>query len=223
MIVFDPDHLFPLLDPGSHTYSEAQNHSAQVDSHLGFHFQNIEENLLKNHRYKSDHEAVQPWVGLPVQAMQTPYTEIRYILSLLNPQPGQSIVDLGCAYGRMGHVVGHHYPAVHFTGYELVKERVEEGLKTLKPFAYANVRLETCDLSRPEFAPPQANTYFIFDFGSASAIEKTLQDLRIIAQNQAITVVARGRGIRHQIYQSHPWLHQMKDPQNFGHFTLFRS
>jgi len=223
MIEFALGDLFPLLDPSSHTYKEAQEHSAQVDQHLGFHFLGIEEQLLKNQSYLKTEEAVQTWAGLPVQAMQTPYSEIHQILSLLNPKSQDTVIDLGCSYGRMAHVIGAHYPLVNFIGYELVKERVEEGNRVLSNFDYPRVRLETCDLSSQDFTPPVAEYYFIFDFGSRVAIEKTLEDLRGIARGKEIVVVARGRGIRHQIYQGHPWLCQIKTPEVYDHFTVFRS
>lgn len=223
MISLDPGLLFPLLDPKSLTYKEAQNHSAQVDQHLGFQFQEIEEHLLKNQTYQKSEELVQTWAGLPVQAMQTPYTEIRHILSLLDPKPQQTVIDMGCSYGRMAHVIGQHYPEVNFIGYELVKERVDEGQRVLRLCNYPRVNLEACDLSSPAFTPIAADFYFIFDFGSKPAIEKALDDLRVIAQKKNITLIARGRGIRHQIYQSHPWLCEINPPENYDHFTIFRS
>lgn len=223
MILFDPGDPFPLLDPRTHTYRDAQAHSTQVDRHLGFHFQNIEEALVKQDPYQKQDEAVQTWRGLPVQAMQTPYTEIRYLLSLLNPIPGQSISDLGCAYGRMAFVIGRHYPEVSFTGFELVQERVREGQRVLAQFPFPKVHLEAADLSSAGFQPPISDFYFIFDFGSKSAIDKSLNDLRGIARRQPVTVIARGRGIRHEIYQSHPWLSAINTPEVHDHFTIFRS
>jgi hypothetical protein len=73
------------------------------------------------------------------------------------------------------------------------------------------------------FKPVLAQYYFIFDFGSAPAIDKTLEDLKAIAKHQSIRVVARGRYIRHRIYQSHPWLSSVNEPQDFDHFTIFTS
>jgi precorrin-6B methylase 2 len=154
--------------------------------------------------------------------MQTPYTEIRQILDLLSPKKGSTMVDLGCAYGRMAHVVGHHYSEVNFIGYELIDERVQEGNRVLAEFNYPRCRLETADLSDANFLPPLAEYYFIFDFGSRSAIEKILNDLKTISLQKEITIVARGRGIRNWIYQGHPWLYAIQEPQIFDHFSIFR-
>lgn len=193
-----------------------------VDAHLGFQTEEIEKMLLNHWGPKTVSSDVQAWVGLPVQAMQTPYTELRQILDLLSPEDTSTVVDLGCAYGRMAHVVGHHYPHVNFIGFELVGERVQEGRRVLANFDYPRCRLETVDLSAPDFTPPPAEYYFIFDFGSRPAIEKILEDLKKISLQKSITVVARGRGIRNWIYQSHPWLYAMNEPQIFDHFSIFR-
>lgn len=193
-----------------------------MDEYLGFQTEAIEEKLLTEQGAKTLESDVQAWIGLPVQAMQTPYTEIRQILSLLRPEPGSTVVDLGCAYGRMAHVVGRHCSQVHFVGYELIPERVIEGRRVLEKFNYPLCRLETADLSATDFTPPPAEYYFIFDFGSRPAIEKILEDLKKISLQKSITVVARGRGIRNWIYQSHPWLYAVNEPQVFTHFSIFK-
>jgi len=213
---------FPQLPEASHSYTEAQAHSVLVDEYLGFRTEEIETKLQQEWGPKTLASDVQAWVGLPVQAMQTPYTEIRQILDLLLPVKESTIVDLGCAYGRMAHVVGRHFPDVNFIGYELVPERVSEGNRVLSKFHHPRCVLETADLSEAHFVPPVAEYYFIFDFGSRSAIEKILEDLKKIALQKSITVVARGRGIRHWIYQGHPWLFAIHEPRVFDHFSIFR-
>lgn len=185
-IKFDPSSPFPLLSDDEHSYQEAQAHSVVVDEWIGFRTAEIETKLLQSRDYDVQADASIPvnfWRGLPVQALQTPYTEIRSILALLNPQKGEFVVDLGCGYGRMGFVVGMHYPDVKFIGYELVDERVQEGLRLLQQFNYPLSHIETRDLTDPNFVPATAQYYFIFDFGSAPAIDKTLEDLRSIAQS----------------------------------------
>jgi SAM-dependent methyltransferase len=225
-IEFNPDGPFPLISDDEHTYQEAQEHSVVVDEWLGFKTAEVEQALLKSQSYNvqaDENIPVNFWRGLPVQALQTPYTEIRFILELLKPQDGQHIVDLGCGYGRMAFVVGKHYPGVKFTGYELVAERVDEGNRILEKFDYPLSAIKTQDLTDPQFVPVLADCYFIFDFGSAPAVDKTLEDLKRIAKKQSIQVVARGRYIRHRIFQSHPWLSEINEPQVFDHFTIFQS
>lgn len=223
---FDPSNPFPAVTYDELSYQEAQSYSVTVDEWLGFQTESVEKKLLTSQDYKvqADRDIpVQFWRGLPVQALQTPYTEIRWILNLLNPKENETVVDLGCGYGRMAFVMGLHYPDVNFIGYELVAERVNEGNRVLKNFAYPRARILTQDLTDPAFSPAVAEHYFIFDFGSAAAVDKTLEDLKKIAREKSIQVVARGRYIRHRIYQSHPWLASIHEPQAFDTFTVFQS
>ncbi|WP_413560924.1 methyltransferase domain-containing protein [Bdellovibrio sp. HCB209] len=225
-IEFSPARPFPLINDDEHTYQEAQEHSVVVDEWLGFKTAEVEKALITSEAYNvqaDENIPVNFWRGLPVQALQTPYTEIRQILEILKPQSGEHIVDLGCGYGRMAFVVGLHYPEVKFTGYELVEERVEEGNRILKKFNYPLSEIKTQDLTDRAFTPVEADYYFIFDFGSAPAVDKTLEDLKSIAKTRSIQVVARGRYIRHRIFQSHPWLSEINEPQVYDHFTIFKS
>ena len=115
MLGFDPENPFPLVKEDSHNYFEAQMHSALVDQWLGFSTDKIESDLSSLF-YENDHDDVQIWKDLSVQAMQTPYTELRFILDQLNLPGGSTILDLGCSNGRMGFVIGRNYPDLHFRG-----------------------------------------------------------------------------------------------------------
>jgi len=155
--------------------------------------------------------------------MLTPYLEIRSLLEFLKPLEGTTIADLGAGYGRMAFVIGTHFPNIHFIGYELVHERVEESHRCLEPRGFKNVQMIEADLSSPEFRPISADYYFIYDFGTRDAIEKTLQDLRTIAQTRAITVIGRGRASRDAIERSHPWLSQIIPPHHTRNFSIYQS
>ncbi|HWU42161.1 MAG TPA: class I SAM-dependent methyltransferase, partial [Bdellovibrio sp.] len=183
-IKFDPQNPYPLVTYEEHSYQEAQEHSVLVDQWLGFQTEQVEAQLLKSSNYKTQADQdipVQFWRGLPVQALQTPYCEIHWILTLLNPKENETVVDLGCGYGRMAFVLGQHFPKVNFVGYELVSERVAEGNRVLQHFPFPRAQILTQDLTDPNFKPLTAEYYFIFDFGSAPAVDKTLEDLKSIA------------------------------------------
>lgn len=221
-ISFDPCNPFPSLPVGSYSYSAAKTHAEKVDHHLGFSCLAVERKL----RPWISTDAVVPkpqetWQGLDVQSFQTPYVEIRSLLELMNLKPGQAVIDLGCAYGRMGHVIGKHFPENGLIGYELVAERVIEAQRILKNFSYPLVRIEARDLF--EQPPEMASHYFIYDFGSQAAIRKILDDLREISRHQKIQVIARGKGARFLIHQSHAWLTDIEAPQHYEHFSIYRS
>jgi hypothetical protein len=221
MLLFDANDPYPLLPADSHSYAEAQLHSAEVDAWLGLKTAMIEAMLVRENATSMDSQ--QRWIGLPTQTLLTPYTEIRTLLQKLNPRPRETIVDLGAGYGRMGFVIGRHFPEVRFIGYELVEERVNEGVRCLAPFEFSNVQLRVADLKAAEFRPEPAEFYFLYDFGSRDSIEKTLQDLRLIARAHKITVVGRGRASRDCIERQHPWLSQIIRPEHHAHFSIYHS
>jgi hypothetical protein len=197
----------------------AKEHAIQVDAFLGLKAHAIESSLRK-----SDVDSSVPqeaWIGLDVQSFLTPYLEIRTALELLHMQPGDRLVDLGCGYARMAHIMGRHYPSRFFIGYEVIPERVQEAQRILAPFHYANVRVEQRDLV--SLGPEPAEHYFIYDYGSNHAISKTLRDLQEIARSRPIQVIARGRASRFLIHRDCPWLSEVQTPRHFDTFSIYRS
>ncbi len=224
MLVFDPKEPYPHRPLDEVPYAEAQAHSDQVDQWLGLQTVEIEKALSKGSLGSvAPEKAHQLWIGLPVKSMLTPYTELRFLLEYLKPEPGQAVVDLGAGYGRMGFVAGSHFQGVRFVGYEFVPERVNEGRRCLGRFSFPGVELLQADLESPEFSPEPAEYYFLYDYGTRRAIEKTLLDLQRIAQSRPITVVGRGRASRDAIERAHPWLSAVVTPEHFAHFSIYRS
>jgi hypothetical protein len=203
-------------------YRAAQALSEHTDRWLGLETALTEQAL-------SGSDARQPgtqlWIGLPVQAMLTPYSELLQILEDLAPAPGQTVIDLGAGYGRMGFVIARHYPEVHFVGYELAAPRVREGLRCFQNqgLSPSRIQLLHADISAASFTPPSADYYFIYDYGTRDAIQKTLEDLRTLASSRPITVVGRGRATRDTIERRHPWLSQVISPQHRGNYSIYRS
>lgn len=218
---------FPLVPEEKYSYALAQAHSAKVDRWLGLETDKVEKELeTKGCRLRAPNskKGVQElWIGLASKSLLTPYIEIRNILNNLNPQVGDTIVDLGAGYGRMGFVIARHWPGVKFVGYEYSGERVRATLKCYENLEKNLLKLVHADLSDPEFVPARAQFYFIYDFGSRNAIRKTLHDLRRIAKDGPITVVGRGRSSRDLIERQHPWLSKVVPPVHGPQSTIYRS
>jgi hypothetical protein len=224
---FDASDPFPLVPEGQYTYQEEQEHSAKVDAWLGIETEIIEKEI-QSRRFTDElavaiknHEQV--WVGLPTEALLTPYTEIRRILETLKPKLNTCLIDLGSGYGRIGFVIGRHFPGVEFIGYEYVQKRVEESKRCLEKWKYPGVMIENVDLGAPDFVPKSADYYFLYDFGAKRTIEKVLQDLRSIARERPISVIGRGRSVRDIIELGHPWLSSVYAPTHHLHYSLYRS
>lgn len=229
MLKFSSRNPFPLIRKNDKSITDARirAHSDQVDAYLGMQIEQVEKKLRADGcRLEASTFPGKPqelWIGLAAKRFLTPYTEIRTILSLLKPKPGSTIVDLGAGYGRMGFVIGRHYPKNKFIGYEYVGERVKESRKCLKRLNHPLVKFRHADLSSLEFRPVTADYYFIYDYGTPEAISKTLIDLKKIAQEKPITVVARGRDSRDFIERHHPWLTKWELPKSYIYFSIYES
>ncbi len=194
-------------------YAQQQEESRRVDELLGLRTQEVEALIAgedtRERRY---------WIGLPVSALLTPYSEIHLMLSRL--LQARRVVDLGAGYGRMGFVIAKHFPHLDFLGIEVVEERVNEGSAALARYG-ASGRLVQGDLTKMPL--PEADTYFLYDYGSQSAIEKTLDDLRTRSLHEAVTVVGRGGATRSLIEKKHLWLSGVVEPEHFRNFSIYRS
>lgn len=218
VLKFDPKNPYPSCEV---SYAEAQAHSALVDTWLGLECESNEAAIEWSKVSVFDQNL---WRDLPPKTLMTPYTEFRALLERLAPKPSETIVDLGCAYGRCGFVIARHFPKVSFVGYEFVRERAEAGQRAIERAGLpSSIRIEVADLASPEFRPITAEYYFIYDFGSRRAIAKVLEDLRSIAQTKRIRVVGRGRAIRDAIEQTAPWLASVQEPEHFDHYSIYRS
>jgi len=202
--------LFPFSDA---TYADQQEQSRLIDIELGLRTDEIERTISGE-----DDRHTRYWIGLPTSALLTPYSEIRLMLSRL--PDARKVVDLGAGYGRMGFVIASHYPHVEFLGIEVVAERVLEGAAALRRFG-AKGELREGDLTEMDL--PDADTYFLYDYGSQSAIEKTLNDLKERALKHAVTVVGRGGATRSTIEKKHLWLSSVVEPEHFANFSIYRS
>lgn len=201
--------------------------SKALDQRLGLEVVNIEKDLLEEARRHRPHghmgnwgpdfhQGHQTWVGLDPQVLQTPYQELLKMCELLVLQPGEHVIDLGAGYGRLAWILKQKYPEVSFTGYEYVKERVDEGNRVLQ-----EELLIQQDLSDPDFELPVADSYFIYDFGKVQHIRKILQQLEDMAETNSFKVVARGRGTRSMIQHEHPWLAQINPPHHEENWSLY--
>lgn len=194
-----------------------RQHALMVDKILGFRVKYIEEMLVADARgFDPDgsheswgptmHNGVQTWVGLELQTLQTPYSELYRILQLLKLRPYQHVVDLGAAYGRMGIVTGGLLIKNSFTGYEFVKARVDEGNRIYQDLRMTRSKLIEADLSAKDFELPEADVYFIYDYGQVEHIDRTLNQIRAVSEKRPVKVVVRGKFTRRIISDRHEWL-----------------
>jgi len=221
--LFEKENPIPLVTREDILSQKAKVHSEFCDRFLGFNIANIEE-IIRHKRHSSDLEKFETWAHLPAQVFLTPYTELRYICSLLPLSPTDIVADLGCAYARMPHVLQRFYPEVRFLGLECVQERVDESIRVAKIWGIENCIIYLTDLSLESFDLPMAQHYFIYDTGTQSDVEKILLKMRerVFAKQNSFKVkslVLRGARSLEVARREHPWLPQpIESHQNFKIF-----
>jgi precorrin-6B methylase 2 len=143
------------------------------------------------------------------------------MLGALALPEGSHVVDLGAGYGRLGLVIAEACPKLRFTGFEISPERVAEARRVYALQGLDPGQMREADLSSPEFVPPAAQAYLIYDFGTRPAVEKVLRDLQTLARGQSFQVIGRGRLSRDLIERHHPWLSQVHPPRHMGNFSIY--
>lgn len=228
MVKFERRDPFPHLNLGSFSKLAALDHAEEADRDLGLRVEMIEATLSsKGSRAPApvssgDHQNL--WFGLEPRDLQTPYLEIRALLESVLPVGRQlEVVDLGCAYARMAFVIERHFPLVSFQGFEYVGERVNEARRVLEIAGAKRSRVDHADLTSKDFRLPRADVYFVYDYGTPAAIEKTLHDLKRVSSGRPLMIVARGRVVRYAIESRHPWLSRFEPNAPERAFTIYRS
>jgi hypothetical protein len=160
-------------------------------------------------------------VGLEHQTLQTPYSEIYRILQLVKLRPYQHVVDLGAAFGRMGVVIGGLFLKNTFTGYEYVSSRVDEGNRVYSELGLSRSCLVTQNLFAKDFAFPDADVYFIYDYGQVEHIDHTLGQIFQMSIKRPRKVVVRGKFTKQIIGNRHSWLGLVYEGRNQEMFSIY--
>ena len=213
-------------------YQTKQKHSDVVDDYYGFSVYDIESSLVDNAQVKfpngnykswgkSLYAGSEAWIGLHPRQLQTTYYELIECCRELDLKEGETLCDLGAGFGRAGIVIGELYPKSFFIGLEIVSQRVEDGNKIYKKKGFSNCKLIEENLDDPSCIPI-CDYYFIYDFGIVGQIKKVLEKLSDISSNKKIKIIARGRGVKTLIQNSHPWL-TVFEIKHFETFSIFSS
>lgn len=121
---------------------------------------------------------------------QTPYMSFLNILHSVKIKPKQTVVDIGCSYGRLGLLGGEMLPDVKFIGYDIAAEPVAEANRLAKKFGYKNSKYFVQDLSHPSFHLPEADYYYFWLPVNAETATVILSQLKKIAQKREIRLIA---------------------------------
>jgi len=209
-------------------------HSQEIDQIIGFRILRIERKLIQKYRSFHTHEDFpsnkehhsdegeigESWIGLNPQVLLTPYSDLYDIFYILKDEAISSVIDIGCAYGRVGIVAKAFFPMVHFTGYEIVKKRVAEAERiNLKYELEFNILNQ--NVLDEDFKLPDSSLYFIYDFSHFMHIRHMLEILEAKIGHHPFILIARGENIRGIIQFYFPLFLTKKDPIYCKDWSIF--
>lgn len=188
--------------------------SSEIDKLLGFKIPKIERGLLKKYRAfykevddsnkKKHYPDAQAWIGLHPKVLLTPYSEIISFLNHFKDNPPKTVVDLGAAYGRVGIVLNSIYPDCRFIGIELVKARASEANRIYEKHSIVNSKMIQENIVNKEFEIPDADLYFIYDFGHEGDLRKVLDEISKKMKSHKVSLIVKGEHIRSLIQLNYP-------------------
>jgi len=149
---------------------------------------------------------------LSPNSQNTTYSDMEAFFGEAKLQPGQTVVDLGAGYGRMGMYLGAQHPEVKFLGYEINPVRVAAGKKIYGILGFKNAQLLEQDLSAKDFELPVADIYYMYDPVNQATRNILFKKIRARAEEakaagKKIKVICReGRGDFHEWLAEQKWL-----------------
>lgn len=207
-----------------------KKHSTLIDKILGLKILRVEEKLLQRYRkfyadeesdQKSRYDDSETWIGLHPQTLLTPYSEILGILEQVEKFHLTKVIDLGCAYGRIGFVLPAILPECQFIGYELVTERAREGRRVAKSLGFDQFSILEENLLDGHFELPKASLYFIYDFSRIEDLKLILGKLVSLIGQHDFVLVARGDEVRSLIQLYYPIFLSRHTPIHLKNCSIF--
>lgn len=209
-----------------------QMHAKIIDGILGFHISKVEQKLVRKHRNydknfsdkrKDEYQEHHTWIGLNPQVLLTPYCDFVEILNQLPLNEIKSVVDFGAAYGRLGIVMASMVSKATFLGYEIVEKRIDEGMRLFNHLQLDSARIVHQDITDDNFSIPEADAYFVYDFGNTDDLKIILNKLLKVAETRSIRLIARGEFLREIIDSRYPSLRSSFAPIHGKFWTIYQT
>lgn len=155
-----------------------------------------------------DHETNERLYQRAGVGVQSGYSTILLALESLSMSKGDTIIDLGSGYGRVGLVCSLLRPDVNFIGYEYVKHRVDISNTACEALGLEEcLTFKTQDLSLVSFKIPKAQVYYLYDPFSQETYRYILNQILKVSQMMPITVVTKGNANHwlERMAKEHKW------------------
>lgn len=125
--------------------------------------------------------------------VQTGYSNLFESIDRMKLMPGQSVIDLGSGYGRLGYLIGFLFQEVSFKGYEFVFDRVEEGNSNLSQLGLSSkIQFLQQDLSCTYFKLPWAHVYYMYDPFTRETYQRVIDQLCENSKQGAFKIITKG-------------------------------
>lgn len=121
--------------------------------------------------------------------VQTSYATAMVALQALDMKPGETLVDLGSGYGRVGILGGLLRDDLEFIGYEFVRHRVECSQNSSERAGLRHVQFYCQDLGDPDFEIPAASVYYLYDPFNEDTYRRVLRRIHAVASRRPVRVV----------------------------------
>jgi hypothetical protein len=161
-----------------------------IDDCLGIRVEEVHRAVVANPAYKIGFKGETLYSDIPPYFLNTSYVDFQAIANTIQMKPGETIVDLGCAIGRMGYLFGMKYPTVNYIGLEVVTERIKEAQRVAAAWNLKNLNFIEQDLSKDDFKMPRAEYYFAYDPVGGSTRDKIFKQFREYAKEKSFKIIA---------------------------------
>ena len=171
-------------------------------------------------------ETIKCWGMRSKAGFSSHYEEIKQILRSIDLKDGDTFIDVGSSYGRVGSILGVNFPNVNFIGYEIVKPRLEEAQRIAESLQLKNVKYVHANLVLETFSFQKANWFLIYNIFDDDEI--TTQIIEKIAKTKEkekeIHLIVKYTGSS-KSYTESPFLELVGEGENselLGSFWIYR-
>lgn len=208
-------------------------HSKNLDRTFGYKIPKIEQKLTQKYRsyYQGPDESnkkkhyfgTQTWIGLHPQALQTTYNDIFEALYIIQEHNIDKVVDIGAGYGRVGLVMSSLFPEARFIGFEILKQRQQEGNRVFEKLKLVNCEILLENVLEEKFILPQAQVYFIYDFSEAEDICKILDELVSRIEEYNFFLITKGDLVDYLLEKKYKQFWQTNGYLSSGEIKIYSS
>lgn len=138
-----------------------------------------------------------------LEAADLGYRVVRDVYRSLGLNPAETIVDLGCGYGRLG-LFGAVLWEQRYEGIEIVAERVTEAGRVQRELGLHSLRFSAGNILT--CAWPPATYYLMLNSVLPCYLPQIMERFREIAAAREITIASLSTS--NQAFRSQPWLRE---------------